>query len=139
MPVDILINKLKNVISLALELNPNIKIIVSNLTPRGDDLMLDLTRQEFNIKILKEFNDNSAVMISDNTRLSTDGFITDKFYGQDKIHLNADGTKILAANLGSSLRKINGLPQKQYNKQYNNGKQRPPRGRGNRQRGRWPS
>ena len=29
-PVDILINKLKNVISLALELNPNIKIIVSN-------------------------------------------------------------------------------------------------------------
>ena len=58
--------------------------------------MLDLTRQEFNIKILKEFNDNSAVMISDNTRLSTDGFITDKFYGQDKIHLNAVGTKILA-------------------------------------------
>ena len=101
-PVDILINKLKNVISLALELNPNIKIIVSNLTPRGDDLMLDLTRQEFNIKILKEFNDNSAIMISDNTRLSTDGFITDKFYGQDKIHLNVDGTKILAANLGSS-------------------------------------
>ena len=141
-PVDILINKLKNVISLALELNPNIKIIVSNLTPRGDDLMLDLTRQEFNIKILKEFNDNSAVLISDNTRLSTDGFITDKFYGQDKIHLNVDGTKILAANLGSSLRKINGLPQKQhnkqYNKQYNNGKHRPPRGRGNRQRRRWP-
>ena len=128
-PVDVLINKLKNVISLALELNPDIKIIVSNLTPRGDDLMLDLTRQEFNIKILKEFNDNSAVMISDNTRLSTDGFITDKFYGQDKIHLNADGTKILAANLGSSLRKINGFPQKQYNKQYNNGKHRPPRGR----------
>ena len=88
--------------------------------------MLDLTHQEFNIKILKEFNDNSAVMISDNTRLSTD-----KFHGQDKIYLNADGTKILAANLGSSLRKINGLLQKQYNKQYNNGKHRPPRGRGN--------
>ena len=138
-PVDILINKLKNVISLALELNPNIKIIVSNLTPPRRRPYAGFNTSRIQHKNSERVNDNSAVMISDNKRLSTDGFITDKFYGQDKIHLNADGTKILAANLGSSLRKINGLPQKQYNKQYNNEKHRPPRGRGNRQRGRWPS
>ena len=33
--------------------------------------------------------------------------------------------RLLAANLGSSLRKINSLPQKQYNKQSNNRKHRP--------------
>ena len=74
--------------------------------------MLDLTRQEFNIKILKEFNDNSAVMISDNKRLSTDGFITDKFYGQDKIYLNVDGTKITGCKSWKQFQKNQWPPTK---------------------------
>ena len=56
LPADVIANKLKDVVDLALEKNPNMNVIISNIVPRGDDHMIDITRQELNIKILKEFN-----------------------------------------------------------------------------------
>ena len=48
------------------EVNPDIKIIVSNIAPRGDDEFVDINRQEYNIKLLKEYNLSPNVMISEN-------------------------------------------------------------------------
>ena len=89
------------------------KILISNITPRGDDHLLDISRQEFNLKLLKEFNNSQCVYICDNSNLSSRGIVNGKFYGQDKLHLNQVGTKILAGNITSKLRVIHGIPQKQ--------------------------
>ena len=121
-PADVIANKLKDVVNLALEKNPNMNVIISNIVPRGDDHMIDITQQELNIKILKEFNNcGMSVGICDNSNLASRGFINNKFFAQDKVHLNEIGTKVLAANIGSYLRKINGIPQRQKLKKFRQG------------------
>ena len=88
----------------------------------GDDHMIDVIRQELNIKILKEFNNcGMSVGICGNSNLASRGFINNKFFAQDKVHLNEIGTKGLAANIGSYLRKINGIPQRQKPKKFRQG------------------
>ena len=42
------------------------------------------------------------------------------FYGQDKLHLNQVGTKVLAGNITSKLRDIHGIRQKQVFKNRSN-------------------
>ena len=97
-------------------------VIISNIVPRGDDNMIDITRQELNIKILKEFNNcGMSVGVCDNSNLASRGFINNKFFAQDKVHLNEIGAKVLAANIDSYLRKINGIPQRQKLKKFRQG------------------
>ena len=50
-----------------------------------------------------------------NSNLASRRFINNKFFAQEKVHLNEIGTKVLAANIGSYLRKINGIPDKGRN------------------------
>ena len=122
LPVDVIANKLKDVVNLALEKNPNVNVIISNIVPWGNDHMIDITRQKLNIRILKEFNNcGMFVGIFDNSNLASRGFINNKFFAQDKVHLNEIGTKVLAANIGSYLRKINGIPQRQQPKKFRQG------------------
>ena len=110
---DALVEKLKEILSSVQAQNPDTKILISNITPRGDDHLQDISRQEFNLKLLKEFNNSQCVYICDNSNLSSRGIVNGKFYGQDKLHLNQVGTKVLAGNITSKLRVIHGVPQKQ--------------------------
>ena len=59
---DALVEKLKEVLSSVRTQNPDMKILISNITPRGDDHLLDISRQEFNLKLLKEFNNFSVFL-----------------------------------------------------------------------------
>ena len=97
-------------------------VIISNIVLRGDNHMINITRQELNIEILMEFNNcGLSGRICDNSNLASRGFINNKFFAQDKVHLNEIGTKVLAANIGSYLRKINGIPQRQNPKNFRQG------------------
>ena len=71
------------------------KILISNIIPRGDDHLLEISQQEFNLKLLKEFNNSHCVSICDNSNLPSRSIVNGKFYGQDKLHLNQVGTKVL--------------------------------------------
>ena len=94
------------------DVNPDIKIIMSNIAPRGDDEFVDINRQEYryNIKLLKEYNLSPNVMISENNNLSKHGRVIKRFYGYDQIHLNQDGSRVLAANISRSLKSTLGTP-----------------------------
>ena len=61
------------------DVNPDIKIVVSNIAPRGDDELVDINRQEYNIKLLKEYNLSPNVMISENNNLSKHGTVIKGF------------------------------------------------------------
>ena len=92
------------------DVNPDIKIVVSNIAPRGDDESVDINRQEYNIKLLKEYNLSPNVMISENNNLSKHGTVIKRFYGHDQIHLNQNGLRVLAANISRSLKSMMGIP-----------------------------
>ena len=83
-----LMEKLKEIVSSVQARNSDMKILISNIIPRGDDHLLDISRQEFNLKVLKEFKNSQCVSICDNSNLSSRGTVNGKFYGQDKLHLN---------------------------------------------------
>ena len=72
---DVCFEKAKKVISHLQDVNPDIKIVVSNIAPRGDDEFVDINRQEYNIKLLKEYNLSPNVMISENNNLSKHGTV----------------------------------------------------------------
>ena len=50
------LDKMTSTVSILQEINPGVKIVVSNIAPRGDAEVLDINRQEFNIKLLKEYS-----------------------------------------------------------------------------------
>ena len=92
------------------DVNPDIKIIVSNIAPRGDDDFVDINRQEYSIKLLKEYNLSPNVMISENNNLSKHGTVIKRFYGYHQIHLNQNDSRVLAANISGSLKSMMGIP-----------------------------
>ena len=73
------------------DVNPDIKIIVSNIAPRGDDEFVDINLHEYNIKLLKEYNLPLNVMISENNNFSKHDTVIESFYGYDQIHFNQNG------------------------------------------------
>ena len=80
---DVCFEKTKKVISHLQDVNPDIKIVVSNIAPRGDDEFVDINRQEYNIKLLKEYNLLPNIMISGNNNLSKHGTVIKRFYVHD--------------------------------------------------------
>ena len=116
------LDKMTSTVAFLQEINPDVKIILSNIAPRGDAEVLDINRQEFNIKLLKEYSLDPDVTISDNNNLSRHGSIIEKFYGRDNVHLNREGTKILASNISKSLKAVLGIKQqfKRSNRGNNN-------------------
>ena len=81
------LDKMISTVAFLQEINPDVKIVLSNIAPRGDAEVLDINRQEFNIKLLKEYSLDPNVTISDNNNLSRHGSIIEKFYGRDDVHL----------------------------------------------------
>ena len=117
------LDKMTSTVAFLQEINPDVKIVLSNvIAPRGDAEVLDINRQEFNVKLLKEYSLDPNVTISDNNNLSRHGSIIEKFYGRDNVHLNREGTKILASNISKSLKAVLGIKQqfKRSNRGNNN-------------------
>ena len=77
---------------------------------KGDDEFVDINRQEYNIKLLKEYNLSLNVMISENNNLSEHGTVIKRFYGYDQIHLNQNDSRALSANISRSLKRTLGIP-----------------------------
>ena len=100
------LDKMTSTVSILQEINPGVKIVLSNIAPRGNAEVLDINRQEFNIKLLKEYSLDPNVTFSDNNNLSRHGSIIEKCYGRNNVHLNREGTKILAPNISKILKAV---------------------------------
>ena len=116
------LDKMTSTVAFLQEINPGVKIVLTNIAPMGDTEVLDINRQEFNIKLLKVYSLDPNVTISDNNNFSRHGSIIEKFYGRDNVHLNREGTKILASNISKSLKAVLGIKQqfKRSNRSNNN-------------------
>ena len=53
---------------------------------------MDINRQQYNIKLLKEYILSLNVMISENNNLSKHGTVIKRFYGYDQIHFCQNGS-----------------------------------------------
>ena len=98
--------KIEEVIGKTLKKNPDAKIILSTVAPRGDNDDLDMARQELNLMMLKKYKDKEHVLLVDNNNLSSRGAIVKNYHGQDLIHLTPQGAKILATNISHQLKKM---------------------------------
>ena len=98
-------------IDLILKSKKDVKVLLSSVVPRGDNSSFDYHRQELNLQFLKISMAKKEVSLIDNGNLSNHGHIIEKVFAEDKIHLNEQGVKIIAANISHSLRKALGLDQ----------------------------
>ena len=80
-------------------------------------MMLDMERQELNLKLLKWSHDVENLHFIDNTNLSLRGKINDKLYAADKVHLNPEGAKFLISNFSFNLKEQLGIPNPYMNQQ----------------------
>ena len=123
---DACFDMMKSVVTSLHTVNPDMKVVISNIAPRGDEEIFDINRQEYNVKLLKEYSLNPKVTLCDNSNLAKQGKIINKFYGMDKVHLNEEGSKVLAANIGFSIKSVLGIKVKRHhfvkkgNHNYNN-------------------
>ena len=85
------------------------KVVISYIPPKGDEEIFYINRQEYNVKLLKEYNLNPKVTLCNNSNSAKQGDIINKFYGVDKVHLNEEGSKVLAANIGFSIKSVLGI------------------------------
>ncbi len=79
--------------------NKETKVSIISVIPRGDDANLEIERVELNLKLLKWSYEEEKIHLIDNSNLAHRGRINDKLYGKDKVHLNMEGSKILASNI----------------------------------------
>eukprot|EP00794_Sanderia_malayensis_P001292 gene1292-1426_t len=100
---DEIINSAKKTADIILSRNANAHLTFSAIIPRGDNELLDIERQDVNLKMLKWCHNQERIEFVDNTNLVRGG-INVKMYAQDKIHLNETGTKLPASNIGFSLK-----------------------------------
>ena len=116
---DAFFNMMKSAVTSLHTVNPNI-------APRVDEEIFDINPQEYNVKLLKEYSLNPKETLCDNSNLAKQGKIINKFYGMDKVHLNEEGSKVLAANISFSIKSVLGIKVKRYhfvkkgNHSYNN-------------------
>ena len=109
------LEKMKAIVDSLQTVNPKIKIILSNITPRGDNEMYDINRQELNVKRLKEYNLNPRITFCDHNNLARNGSTANQFYAVDKINLNENGTKVLASNISTAIKNVLGIKAKNHN------------------------
>ena len=103
-PVDIMVQSMSKLIDLAATKSDH--IIISNIIPRYDDNQLYIKLQMFNAKLSEMYLDGSEkVTISDNMNLGVRADYMSKYYDSDNIHINEDGSKILASNIKMTLHK----------------------------------
>ena len=95
--------------------NPKMKIILSNVAPRGDSKIYNINWQELNVKLLKEYNLNPRITFCDHNNLARNGSTAKQFYAVDKIHLNENGTKVLASNISTAIKNVLGIKAQNHN------------------------
>ena len=101
-PVDIMVQSMSKLIDLAATKSDH--IIISNIIPRYDDNQLYIKLQLFNAKLSEMYLDGSEkVTISDNMNLGVRADYMSKYYDSDNIHINEEGSKILASNIKMTL------------------------------------
>ena len=105
---------MKSVVDSLQAINPKMKLVPSCIAPRGDEESYDINRQELNLRLLKEYSLNPAVTLCDNNNLANHGRIIHKFYAVDKIHLNEEGSSVLASNISSTLKYMMGIDIKRH-------------------------
>ena len=80
------------------------KVIVGSLIPRYDDPQLNLKTQIFNTSLLENSLDaNAPFLLGDISNLHVREDLVSKYFVNDKLHLNQDGSSILAANMRRSI------------------------------------
>ncbi len=89
----------KEAVSSIFNRNKETKVSIISVIPRGDDANLEIERVELNLKLLKWSYEEEKIHLIDNSNLAHRGRINDKLYGKDKVHLNMEGSKILASNI----------------------------------------
>ena len=105
---------MKSVVDSLQAINPKMKIVLSCIAPRGDEESYDINRQELKLRLLKEYSLDPAVTLCDNNNLANHGKIVNKFYAVDKIHLNKEGSSVLASNISSTLKYVMGIDIKRH-------------------------
>ena len=94
--------------------NQKMKIILSNIAPRGDNEIYDINRQELNVKLLKEYNLNPRITFCDHNSLARNGSTANQFCAVENIHLNENGTKMLASNISTAIKNVLGIKAKNH-------------------------
>ena len=80
------------------------KVVVGSLIPRYDDPQLNLKTQIFNTSLLENSLDvNAPFLLADNSNLHVREDLVSKYFVDDKLHLNQDGSSTLAANMRRSI------------------------------------
>ncbi len=80
------------------------KVVVGSLIRRHDDPQLNLKSQVFNTNLLEYSLDAKApFLLADNSSLHIREDLVAKYFSDDKLHLNSDGSSILANNMRRSI------------------------------------
>ena len=103
---DTCLEKMKAIVDSLQTVNPTMKINPSDIVPRGDNEISDINWQELNVKLLKEYNLNPRITFCDHNNLARNGSTANQFYAVDKIHLNENGTKVLASNISTAVKNV---------------------------------
>ena len=64
---------------------------------------------------MKEYNLNPRITLCDHNNLAGNGSIANQFYAVDKIHLNENGTKVLASNISTAIKNVLAIKAKNHN------------------------
>lgn len=107
--LDDILGSAKEAVQSIFNRNKEAKVFISSVIPRGDDANLEIERVELNLKLLKWSHEEEKIHLIDNSNLAHRGRINDKLYGMDKVHLNLEGSKILASNISFPLKEQLGL------------------------------
>ncbi|VDI16241.1 Hypothetical predicted protein [Mytilus galloprovincialis] len=94
-----------------------IPIIISDAIPRGDYSLMNRRLQESNIQLRHKYIGNELISVCNNDCIGIRGHAFNKFISPDKIHLSTQGTKVLVANIKSSVREALCIPNP-FKKKY---------------------
>eukprot|EP00112_Aurelia_sp_Birch-Aquarium-sp1_P021061 Seg5571.1 transcript_id=Seg5571.1/GoldUCD/mRNA.D3Y31 product="putative RNA-directed DNA polymerase from transposon X-element" protein_id=Seg5571.1/GoldUCD/D3Y31 len=78
-------------------------VIVGSLLPRYDDPNLHLKTQIVNAMLLEKSMENDQLFMCDNNNLNIREDQVRKFFTEDKLHLNQEGSSVLASNIRSKI------------------------------------
>ncbi|CAC5380436.1 unnamed protein product [Mytilus coruscus] len=110
------INKLNKIIDDIQKAYPDVKTVISLLTPRADNESLNIKAQMLSIMLKEKFNDKDNVTLCDNSIMAYKGTPMQKFLNsKDNYHLSNSGIAMSAANMRDSIDQVLGFHQRSPN------------------------
>ncbi|CAC5382668.1 unnamed protein product [Mytilus coruscus] len=102
---------MKEIVSLAGELYPSSKVIISTPTPRADNKSFNMKGQLISVLLKQEYFDNEKVYLCDHSNLLNKGRAIHRFLSEDdKYHLSDQGVNVFAANIRDIVDEALNLP-----------------------------